>query len=238
MAGTTVVLPQTRINYLSSQALPASLDVLSRRHESLLQVIHYLEGNYLLAAHNKADRSPIEKEAKLYLNEALTRVAADIDTAAACLEQYLSLEATAVDSLTQQVSSLQSRMLLSKEQGARARLEAFVKATPTVAAASSSSSGGAAAQEAVFSSRVLPLPADSRRMSLQQHAPAKKAAARVPLSARLSRLDAVGMPLSMGGETSIPPVAASLSVAGGSQAAGSQAASSEARRKTKRAMVP
>lgn len=224
MSGTSAVLPQTRINYLSEQALPASLDALSKRHESLLQVVQYLEGNYLLAAHNKADRAPIEKEAKLYLNEALTRVAADIDTAAACLEQYLSLETTAVDSLTQQVASLQSRMQLSKEEGARARLEAFVRATPATSSSASPS-------EDVFSSRVLPLPADSRRMSVHQHTPANRTAARVPLAARLARLDKVGIsPL-----VEAPPPSAPVSVA---PSASRSQGGSEARRKAKRAPPP
>lgn len=232
MSGTSAVLPQTRINYLSEQALPASLDTLSKRHESLLQVVQYLEGNYLLAAHNKADRAPIEKEAKLYLNEALTRVAADIDTAAACLEQYLSLKTTAVDSLTQQVASLQSRMQLSKEQGARARLEAFVRATP---ATSSSAPAASAPSEDVFSSRVLPLPADSRRMSVHQHTPANLTAARVPLAARLARLDKVGIsPLV---EASPPSAPVSVAPSASRSQAGSQGGS-EARRKTKRAPPP
>ena len=37
----------------------------------------YLEANYLLALHSKANKGAVEKEAHLYLNEALARVATD-----------------------------------------------------------------------------------------------------------------------------------------------------------------
>jgi hypothetical protein len=41
------------------------------------KVVSYLEANYLLALHSKADKGTVEKEAHLYLNEALARVATD-----------------------------------------------------------------------------------------------------------------------------------------------------------------
>ena len=194
MAGNCVELPQTRINYLSDRALPQSLETLSGRHESLLRVVQYLESRYLLAAGSKADRAPLEKEAKLYLNEALTRVAADIDSAAASLEQYLSLEASAAESLARQVQGLQARLLLGKERGARARLEAFV-ANKSGAGPGPEVDDARVGVEASFSSRLLELPANSRRMSLAQHTPANVAKMRVPLAVRLARLDGVGLRL-------------------------------------------
>ena len=177
--------------------LPAALDVMAQRHDSLLGVIQYLEGAYLLAQHNKTDRSGIEKEAKLYLNEALVRVASDIDTTAANLEQLLVLELGAVDSLSQQVACVQSGLALARQGAARRRLAAFLGTLaqlepedemPRQLASRVLSGEQKTFAEKTTSSRILK--GTDRRMSMSMFSHSTNE--RPSLAQRLSRLDFVG----------------------------------------------
>jgi hypothetical protein len=185
------------------------------------KVVSYLEANYLLALHSKADKGAVEKEAHLYLNEALARVATDIDTAASNIEQYLSLECSAVHSLEQQVSLLQANLALSKDRSARARLAAFLSLTSpytpsllddaTTNGEEEESKGGSLKKkektsvgkqqrrkfnEHTISTRILPMDSNNRRLSLPSynHTTVK----REILSERLSRLDHVGLACTTG----------------------------------------
>ena len=187
-----------RLEQIAVRALPAALDVMAHRHDNLLGVIQYLEGAYLLAQHNKTDRSGIEKEAKLYLNEALVRVASDIDTTAANLEQLLVLELGAVDSLSQQVACVQSRLALARQDAARRRLAAFLgtlakegvpeEEMPRQLASSVLSSEQKTFAEKTTSSRILK--GTNRRMSMSMFSHSTNE--RPSLAERLSRLDSVG----------------------------------------------
>ena len=187
-----------RLDQIAVTALPAALDVMAQRHDNLLGVIQYLEGAYLLAQHNKTDRSGIEKEAKLYLNEALVRVATDIDTTAANLEQLLVLELGAVDSLSQQVACVQSGLALARQDAARRRLAAFLgtlakegvpeEEMPRQLASSVLSSEQKTFAEKTTSSRILK--GTNRRMSMSMFSHSTNE--RPSLAERLSRLDSVG----------------------------------------------
>ena len=213
-----------RLTHLANAALPGALDTLASRHESLGKVVSYLEANYLLALHSKADKGAVEKEAHLYLNEALARVATDIDTAASNIEQYLSLECSAVHSLEQQVSLLQANLALSKDRSARARLAAFLSLTSpstpsllddaTTNGEEEESKGDSLKKkkkkektsegkqqqrkfnEHTISTRILPMDSNNRRLSLPSynHTNVK----REILSERLSRLDHVGLACTTG----------------------------------------
>jgi hypothetical protein len=183
--------------------------------------VSYLEANYLLALHSKADKGAVEKEAHLYLNEALARVATDIDTAASNIEQYLSLECSALHSLEQQVSLLQANLALSKDRSARARLAAFLSLTSpctpsllddaTTNGEEEESKGGSLKKkektsvgkqqrrkfnEHTISTRILPMDSNNRRLSLPSynHTNVK----REILSERLSRLDHLGLACTTG----------------------------------------
>jgi hypothetical protein len=190
------------------------------------KVVSYLEANYLLALHSKADKGAVEKEAHLYLNEALARVATDIDTAASNIEQYLSLECSAVHSLEQQVSLLQANLALSKDRSARARLAAFLSLTSpstpsllddaTTPGDEEESKGGSLKQkkkkkkektsvgkqqrrkfnEHTISTRILPMDSNNRRLSLPSYN--HTTVKREILSERLSRLDHVGLACTTG----------------------------------------
>ncbi len=67
-----------------------------------------MEGCYLSAVHKGIDRTSIEDEARTFLVEALVNVAADVDTVAANLDQYMRLQVNAVDSLANKVELLQT----------------------------------------------------------------------------------------------------------------------------------
>jgi len=187
-----------RLDQIAVTALPAALDVMAQRHDNLLGVIQYLEGAYLLAQHNKTDRLGIEKEAKLYLNEALVRVASDIDTTAANLEQLLVLELGAVDSLSQQVACVQSGLALARQDAARRRLAAFLgtlakegvpeEEMPRQLASSVLSSERKTFAEKTTSSRILK--GTNRRMSMSMFSHSTNE--RPSLAERLSRLDSIG----------------------------------------------
>ena len=214
--------PHSRLASLQAGALPVALQTLSERHDALLQVVHYLEGAYLLAQHHKTDKSGIEKEARVYLNEALTRVAADIDVAAANLEQYLSLQFGAVDALSQQVAGVQTSLSLTRSDAAKRRLADFLAsvggaaATATTGAidglvplsASASAADSAPPMRVKFSktfsesttsSRVLK---HNRRTSLAPSVTASKG--RPTLNERLRRLDHIGTVLDFSNELAAP----------------------------------
>jgi len=211
-----------RLAYLTNSALPGALDTLASRHESLGKVVSYLEANYLLAIHSKADKGAVEKEAHLYLNEALARVATDIDTAASNLEQYLSLECNAVHSLEQQVSLLQANLALAKDRSARARLATFFthSSPPSLSSLGDATITGEEEEkkedalkkekkkksvgmqqqqqrrkfnEHTISTRVLPMDSTNRRLSMPSYTHTN--VKRQILSDRLSRLDHVGLHL-------------------------------------------
>ena len=93
---------------LSETVLPEALNALASRHESLDKVVAYLEGSYLAATHKDLDRSPIEAEAREYLANALMSVASDVDKISASLDELLTCQASAVDTLAHQVSMLQT----------------------------------------------------------------------------------------------------------------------------------
>lgn len=190
---------QQRIHTLSHFVLPNALDAMSKRHDSLLKIIQYLEGNYLLAVHNKADRTAIDKQAKWYLNDALTRIASDIDTTAANLEQYISLGLNSVVSLSQLVASIQSYMSVAKTKAAKKRLNNFIAGlSGTDLCTVMADKDDAMTSKMTFSDstaccRVIKMKRNNRRMSLPSYTHTN--VKRISLNERLSRLDLIGTTL-------------------------------------------
>lgn len=110
---------EDRIQYLSQKLIPATLESLSTKHRNLTQVVQYLEGNYLSAT---TDKHVIEQEANTYLITALASVSSDIESAATNLDQLLALNSNAVDSLSNQVNLLHTRLRISKDTVAKQNL--------------------------------------------------------------------------------------------------------------------
>ncbi len=111
------------------QALPESLNQLSKRNESFSQVIinfailnfsyqnpqivQHLESEYTRTG---VDKENVEKEAKAFVAKGLINILQDIELAAINLNQLVDLQGTTLDSLTSQVDVVQTRLSTLKSQ--------------------------------------------------------------------------------------------------------------------------
>lgn len=75
-----------------------------------------MENSYLSAAHagGEAERHALDVQAKAYLVDILSSVTNDIESLAGNVNDYVGIQADAVNSLTNQVDVVKNRILLSK----------------------------------------------------------------------------------------------------------------------------
>jgi hypothetical protein len=94
------------------------------------QVVQYLEDNYIASQRSGKDKLAIENEARRFVTKGLVSVLKDIEVASLNIDQLLQMQTMAVDSLTEDVSLIKSRLHGMKSQQLLSSLEEM-KATST-----------------------------------------------------------------------------------------------------------
>lgn len=121
MAGTLEASSES-LAFLSEKVLPQALGDLESRHESARELVQYLEDKYLLSKQRGESLQAVQEEGMSVLVDTLQVVANDIDVVAINLQRMLELEGEAITTLSQRMQVAVSRMRLSEEQYARAKL--------------------------------------------------------------------------------------------------------------------
>mmetsp|Transcript_89330 Transcript_89330/g.255053 ORF Transcript_89330/g.255053 Transcript_89330/m.255053 type:complete len:147 (+) Transcript_89330:414-854(+) len=133
------------------------------RHEQLTGAVRYFEDQYV----QDPSKEKIELLTKEYLADALNTVATDVNDIASNLNDFLDLQAEAVDSLGTSLEMANMRLRMLKQQHGAARFQHMRQDKP-------------------------PPPTDARKTQAQDDAPEYN---RVPLSERLNKYSAVGISL-------------------------------------------
>jgi hypothetical protein len=111
-----------KLEFLSTEVLPQALGDLEGRHESIRELVQYLEDKYLIGKQKDDNLSVIEGEALTTVAETLSIVSNDVNIVAENLTEMLAIEMDTIESLTNRVKVATARMRLSEEQYARKKL--------------------------------------------------------------------------------------------------------------------
>jgi hypothetical protein len=164
-----------------------------------LQVIQYLENNYLSEIHaggeSAGGNSTLDMQAKTYVVDILASIAGDIESLATNLNTYVGAQADAVDALGTQMEVVRSRLAMSKAAVALERFDEMrtarpVQNTQAPPALESVKEGDDDASEGSTESGG----EDARQETQAFYAgPSFGASGRVSIEERLRRLDEVGV---------------------------------------------
>lgn len=190
---------EERLSFFSNQALPNSVKNIAENSKNLTPVIEYLEQAYLTAPDQSA-QDEVESQAKSYLVDALTTVVGDINAVASNLEQFVDLQADAIDGLSSKMEFLKTKLSLCKEQYGTEKFQEYRDAVSTRSAPYSREVGedeiAAGDTQSPLSSILLPGASLLSDLSAEETKSSEKSVVpheRVPLQSRLSRLDNVGI---------------------------------------------
>ena len=94
---------ESRLHTVLEDAIPAALSNLYEKHEQLTDIIQSLEGNYLAVENDLKRRKELEQQARTYLVDSLSTISKHIDILAGNLSQAVTVQSSAVESLSSQV---------------------------------------------------------------------------------------------------------------------------------------
>ena len=88
-----------------------------------VQVVQYLEDNYIASQRSGNDKILLENEAKKYVTKGLVNVLKDIEVASLNIDQLLQMQTMAIDSMSDDVTLITSRLNSMKSQHLLTSLE-------------------------------------------------------------------------------------------------------------------
>jgi hypothetical protein len=116
-------MPRTQLDVLAAEVLPQALGDLASRQETAEELVQFFEDKYAQARGSIEDTNEVEEETHSAIAETLLEIHNDIQRISQGLEQMLSLESTAITTITHRINTATARMALSEEQYSRHKLK-------------------------------------------------------------------------------------------------------------------
>ena len=118
-------MPRTQLDVLATEVLPQALGDLASRQETAEELVQFFEDRYSQARGRSSieDTNAVEEETHSAIAETLLEIHNDIQRISQGLEQMLSLENTAITTITHRINTATARMALSEEQYSRHKLK-------------------------------------------------------------------------------------------------------------------
>ena len=116
-------MPRTQLDVLAAEVLPQALGDLASRQETAEELVQFFEDKYSQARGSIEDTNVVEEETHSAIAETLLEIHNDIQRISQGLEQMLSLENTAITTITHRINTATARMALSEEQYSRHKLK-------------------------------------------------------------------------------------------------------------------
>ena len=127
-------MPRTQLDALSKEVLPQALGDLATRQETAEELVQFFEDRYTQAKGRNEETDSVVQETHTAIVETLLEIKNDIFRISDGLEKMLSLEQSAITTVTHRINTASSRMSLSEEQYARNKLKKVrVKKSTTMA---------------------------------------------------------------------------------------------------------